>query len=69
MLWSQLRRRVFAVDVLRYPCGADADRKLIGVLSRAQTPDALDNFLRAIGEQTVPPPRARARPPPQIDMF
>lgn len=69
MLWSQLLRRVFAVDVLRCPCGADADRKLIGVLSRAQTPDALDNFLRAIGESTVPPPRAKARPPPQVEMF
>ena len=69
MLWSQLLRRVFAVDVLRCPCGAAPDRKLIGVLSRAQTPDALDSFLRAIGEPTVPPPRAKARPPPQIDMF
>ena len=69
MLWSQLLRRVFAVDVLRCPCGAEADRKLIGVLSRAQTPDALDNFLRASGEPTVPPPRAKARPPPQLDMF
>jgi hypothetical protein len=62
-------RRVFAIDVLRCPCGADADRKIIGVLSRAQTPDALDNFLSAIGEQTVPPPRAKARPPPQTDRF
>lgn len=69
MLWSQLLRRVFAVDVLRCPCGAEPDRKLIGVLSRAQTPDALDNFLRAIGESTVPPPRSKARPPPQTDMF
>ncbi len=56
MLWSQLLRRVFAIDVLRCPCGAEADRKLIGVLSRAQNPAALDNFLRAIGEPTVPPP-------------
>ena len=45
MLWSQLLRRVFAVDVLRYLCGAEADRKLIGILSRAQTPDALATFL------------------------
>ena len=35
MLWSQLLRRIFAVDVLRCPCGAQ--RKIIGVLSRAQT--------------------------------
>ncbi len=56
MLWSQLLRRVFAVDVLRCPCGADADRKLIAVLARSQSPDARDNFLRAIGE----PPRAAA---------
>ena len=69
MLWAQLLRRVFAVDVLRCPCGAAPDRKLIGVLSRAQTPDGLDSFLRAIGEPTVPPPRAKARPPPQTDMF
>ena len=69
MLWSQLLRRIFAVDVLRCPCGAEADRKLIGVLSRAKTSDALDNFLRAIGEPTEPPPRAKARPPPQTDLF
>ena len=66
MLWSQLLRRVFAVDVLRCPCGAD--RKIIGVLSRAQSPVALDNCLRASGESTVPPPRAKARPPPQTDL-
>ncbi len=69
MLWSQLLRRVFAVDVLRCPCGAEADRKLIGVLSHSQNPAALDNFLRAIDEPTVPPPRTKARPPPQTDMF
>jgi hypothetical protein len=69
MLWSQLLRRVFAIDVLRCPCGAEADRKLIGVLSRSQNPEALANFLRAIGEPTVPPPRTKARPPPQPDMF
>ncbi len=67
MLWAQLLRRVFALDVFRCPCGAD--RKMIGILSRAQSPDALDNFLRAIGEPTVPPPRAKARPPPQVDLF
>jgi hypothetical protein len=69
MLWSQLLRRVFAVEVLRCPCGADADRKIIGVLSRAQTPEALDNLRRAIGEQAVPPPRAKTLPPPQTDLF
>ena len=71
MVWSQLLRRVFAVDVdvLRCPCGAEPDRKLIGVLSRAQTPDVLDRCLRAIGESSVPPPRSNARPPPLIDMF
>jgi hypothetical protein len=58
MLWSQLLRRIFAVDVLRCSCGAQPDRKLIGVLSRAQTTDALDNFLRAIDEPTEPHPRA-----------
>ncbi|MBP9903388.1 MAG: transposase, partial [Verrucomicrobia bacterium] len=66
MLWSQLLRRVFAIDVLRGPCGADC--KIIGVLSRARSPDALDNFLRSIGEPTAPPPRAQARPPPQTDL-
>jgi hypothetical protein len=69
MLWSQLLRRVFAIEVRRCPCGADADRKLIGVLSRAQSPDALVNFLGAVGESSVPPPRANARPPPQTVRF
>ena len=46
MRWSQLLRRVFALDVLRCPCGAD--RKIIGVLSRAQSPDALVGPLAAM---------------------
>ena len=66
MRWSRLLRRVFALDVLRCLCGAD--RKIIGLLSRAQSP-ALGNFLRAIGEPSEPPPRAKARPPPQVDLF
>lgn len=59
------RGRGFAIDVRRCPCGVD--RKRIGVLSRAQSPDAFDYFLRAMGELTVPPPHAKARPPPQVD--
>lgn len=62
------RLRVFAVDVLRCPFGADADRNLIGVLSRAQNSDVIDSFLRAIGEPAVSPPRAKARPPLQPDI-
>ncbi len=65
-LGSQLLRRGFAIDGRRCPCGAN--RQLIGVLSRVPSPDARDNFLRAMGERTAPPPRAKARPPPQVDL-
>ncbi len=60
MLWSQPLRRGFAVDVLRCRCDAAPDRKLMGVLARSQAPDALENFLRAIGET---PGRRRAPKP------
>jgi hypothetical protein len=65
--WAVLLRRVFATDVLACPCGGR--RRIIAALTRAQSPDALANYLRHIGEATEPLPTAPARAPPQTELL
>ena len=66
MEWARLLRQVFAVDVLRCPCGGE--RKLIAALTRNQSPDALRRYLEHIGEPADPLPCAPARAPPQTEL-
>ena len=53
-------------------CAIRAAPKLIAISSACcharELQNALDNFLRAIGEPTVPPHRAEAPPPPQTNL-
>lgn len=66
MEWARLLAQVFAVDVLRCPCGGE--RKVIAALTRRQSPDALRRYLEHIGEPAVPPPSSSARAPPQAEL-
>jgi len=66
MEWARLLAQVFAVDVLRCPCGGE--RKVIAALTRRQSPDALRRYLEHIGEPADPPPSSPARTPPQTEL-
>ena len=58
-------RHVFAIDVLRCPCGGE--RKVIAALTRNDSPNALRRYLKHLGEPADPPPTAPARAPPQTE--
>ena len=59
MLWAELVRRVFLVDVLRCPCGGRR-----GVLSMVFNPDSIKRILRHLGLPHEAPARAPPRPMP-----
>lgn len=54
MEWARLLRQVFAVDVLRCPCGGE--RNVIAALTRNHSPEALRRYLEHMGEPVDPPP-------------
>lgn len=60
--WADLLRRVFAVDVLRCPCGGR--RQVIAFISE---PEVVVKILDHLGLPSLPPPVAAARPPPMAD--
>jgi hypothetical protein len=59
-------RHVFAVDILRCPCGGE--RKIIAALTRSHSPEALRRYLEHIGQPADPPPSSPARAPPQAEL-
>ena len=65
MAWDRLLRQVFAIDVLQCSCGGE--RKIIAVLTRNDSPNALRRYLDHLGEPSDPPPTAPARAPPQTE--
>lgn len=63
--WARLLRQVFAIDVLRCPCGGE--RKVIAALTRNDSPNSLRRYLEHVGEPADPPPTAPAPAPPQME--
>ena len=60
--WAELLRRVFAIDVLRCPrCGGRRT-----VLAYITEPPVVEKILVHLGLPSRPPPRAHARPPPDV---
>ncbi len=60
--WSELLRRVFAIDILACPCGGR--RKVIAFITN---PNIARKILDHIGLPSAPPQAVPARAPPQID--
>ncbi len=60
MLWADLLRRVFEVDVLACPCGGR--RRMIAMITQ---PAPIRRILSHIGLPTSGPSLAPARPPPE----
>ena len=60
--WSELLRRVFAIDILACPCGGR--RKVIAFITN---PNVARKILDHIGLPSAPPQAMLARAPPQID--
>ncbi len=60
MLWADLLRRVFEVDVLVCPCGGR--RRMIAMITQ---PTTIRRILSHLGLPTTGPSMAPARPPPE----
>ncbi len=60
MLWADLLRRVFEVDVLVCPCGGR--RRMTAMITQ---PPTIRRILSHLGLQTTGPSLAPARPPPE----
>ncbi len=60
--WSELLRRVFAIDILACPCGGR--RKVIAFITN---PNVARKILDHIGLPSAPSQAVSARAPPQID--
>ncbi len=62
--WADLMRRVFAIDVLECPaCGGR-----MRVIAAIEEPRVIRAILGSLGLSARPPPLARARPTPQLDL-